>query len=213
MVLPTNAKTLSIANASFWTLSKALFLCIFVAICSVLSCVVSHNWLSTVSDVATPSVFVATRNGDEYIWDSGASIDLVGTQDIDRLTEADKIVMDPPQVIDTAAGPHKVDFKVKVWCKPLRQWIHALLMPKGTPKVVSAGVRCVDQGYGFWWPPYSTDPEIWKPVNNSRDNREFQLVNSRLQNYVPIATSDSSMSQTSVFTWSPGCAAAVPAKS
>ena len=160
MTLPVdnNIKSVRISRVSCWTLIKALVLCMFVAICSVVSCFVGHNWLSIVSEVATPSLFVATRNGDEYIWDTGASIDLIGEQDTDKLTKADKVPLDPPLIIDTAAGPHKANSKHKIWCKPLGQWIYALLMPTGTPKVVSAGVRCVDQGYAFWWPPYSTEP-------------------------------------------------------
>ena len=111
LVLPKDTKTVKFSRVSCWTLIKALALCIFVAICSVVSCFVCQNWLSTVSDVAVPSIFVATRNGDEYIWDTGASIDLIGVQDTDGLTKADKVPMDPPMITDTAAGPHKFDFK------------------------------------------------------------------------------------------------------
>ena len=105
MALPRDAKTIKFSKVSCWTLMKAFFLCMSVAICSVVLSLVGHNWLSTDSEMAVPSSLAATRNGDDYIWDTGASIDLMGVQDATNLSDADKITLNPPLAIETVAGP------------------------------------------------------------------------------------------------------------
>ena len=45
--------------------------------------------LGEVVYVATPSAVVATQHGDDWIWDSGASLHLIGVQDTVNLSEAD----------------------------------------------------------------------------------------------------------------------------
>ena len=139
-------------------------------------------------------------------------MDLLGSQDIPDLAEKDKIYLDPPLPIDTAAGRQYVEYKIKTWCKPFMQWIYPLVMPGGTPKLVSAGVRCTDEGYGFWWAPYALEPEIWKPVINSRKNTRFRFTPVKVQSHVPYVTSeDFQFNGLGLeFSWNPGCAAAVP---
>ena len=61
-------------------------------------------------------------------------------------------------------------------CSPLHEDICPLLMPKGTPKVLSCGMRCVELGYGFWWAPYSLEPEIWIPIAGSPGEFKFKNV-------------------------------------
>ena len=80
-------------------------------------------------------------------------MDLIGKQDAMNISEKDKIMLDPPIQIDTASGKNSVEFSVEAYCHPLDQTVTPLVMAAGTPKVVSTGLRCVDQGYGFWWPP------------------------------------------------------------
>ena len=80
-------------------------------------------------------------------------MDLIGEQDATQLTEKDKTILDPPMKIDTASGKTSVDFKVECQCKPLNQTVTPLVMAAGTPNVVSAGLRCVEEGYGFWRAP------------------------------------------------------------
>ena len=94
--------------------------------------------------IATPSAVTATKHGDDWIWDSGASLNLIGVQDTADMTEKDKIYLNPPITINTAAGQQVVDYKVLAYCQPLAQWVQTLVMPVGTPKVVSAGVKCTD---------------------------------------------------------------------
>ena len=39
---------------------------------------------------------------------------------------------------------------------------HPYVLPS-TPDVLSIGYRCVEEGYGFWWPPFSRKPVLTKP--------------------------------------------------
>ena len=121
MALPQDTKCIKFNKVSCWTLLKAFVLCMFVAICSAVFNAVGCHWWESNSVGATSSALVATQNGDNYIWDTGASTNLMGVQSTVGLTDADKIMLDPPIDIDTAAGPHQVAFKVKAWCKPLAQ--------------------------------------------------------------------------------------------
>ena len=134
-VIP-EVRKVRIAGSTCWTLLKALLLCILIAVCSTVFDVSAI--LGEVVHVATPSAVVATQHGDDWIWDSGASLHLIGVQDTVNLSEADKIPCIPPTVIDTAGGQQVVDYKVLAFCKPIMQWVHTLVMPAGTPKVLSA---------------------------------------------------------------------------
>ena len=39
---------------------------------------------------------------------------------------------------------------------------------KGTPLVLTDGARCIKQGYGFHWPPWSREPYFELPVNGKK---------------------------------------------
>ena len=175
-VIP-EVKKVRIAGSTCWTLLKALLLCILVTVCSLVFD--TSAILGEVVHVATPSAVVATQHGDDWIWDSGASLHLIGVQDTVNLSDADKIPCIPPTVIDTAGGQQVVDYKGLAFRKPIMQWVQTLVMPAGTPKVLSAGMQCAESGYGFWWAPYSKFPEIWRPLNNSRTNTKFRLLNTK----------------------------------
>ena len=86
------------------------------------------------------------------------------------MTEKDKITLDPPIRIDTAAGKTTVDYSLEAYCEPLGQTVYPLVMADGTPNVISIRKRCTDEGYGFRWAPYSKSQQTWKPVHNCRDN-------------------------------------------
>ena len=102
---------------------------------------------------AYTTAVVGLQHGGDWILDTGDSMDLIGKQDTVNMTEKDKIMPDPPIRVDTASGKTSVDCSVEAYCQPLDQTIHPLVMAAGTRKVVSTGMRCQDQGYGFWWPP------------------------------------------------------------
>ena len=131
MALPPSKAHVRIVKPSCWTLLKALCLCMLLAVCTTVIYPVLNAFLGQDVLVATPSAVIATAHGDDYIWDSGASMDLLGSQDIPDLAEKDKIYLDPPLPIDTAAGRQYVEYKVKTWCKPFMQWIYPLVMPEG----------------------------------------------------------------------------------
>ena len=119
---------------------------------------------------ALPSVkaLAGRRQRDEWIWDSGSTNDLIGIQDVKLRDLDNKTLLHSPVVLDTAGGEETADSALPMHCSPLREDICPLLMPKGTPKVLSCGMRCVELGYGFWWAPYSEEPEIWIPIGGSR---------------------------------------------
>ena len=120
-----------------------------MAFCPIATTLGNDNVLYAYTNI----VMVGLQHGGDWIWDTGASMDLIGKQDTVNMTEKDKITLDPPIRIDTAAGKTTVDYSVEAYCEPLGQTVYPLVMADGTPKVISTGKRCTDEGYGFWWAP------------------------------------------------------------
>ena len=59
---------------------------------------------------------VGLQHGGDWIWDTGASMDLIGKQDTVNIAAQDKIMLEPPIRIDTASGKASVDFSVEAYC-------------------------------------------------------------------------------------------------
>ena len=89
--------------------------------------------------------------------------------------------------IDTASGKSSVHFKVEGQCKPRNQTVTPLVMAAGMPDFVSTRLPCVEEGYAFWWPPYSKKPDICKPVNNCRPNARFTCITAKVKPMYPLS--------------------------
>ena len=102
----------------------------------------------------------ATRR--RFIPDSGASADLVGQQGLDEEEQKSATRATDTLNISTANGlavsNDEVDLdvpKLGIWIKP-----HIL---EDCPDVLSMGIRCAEQGFGFYWDPFSYRPKSIRP--------------------------------------------------
>ena len=86
MALPTGDKNVRIAESSRWALLKPLCLCIFVTVFSMAGDPIANAIFGQGVLYAAPSAVLGIQNGDDWIWDSGASMDLIGVQDTVNMT-------------------------------------------------------------------------------------------------------------------------------
>ena len=73
-----------------------------------------------------------------------------------------------PISLSTANGPRQVKQQVSMQAPRLDDDADSYLLPD-TPKVLTVGYRCVEKGYGFYWPPYSRRPFFTKPAEHGGD--------------------------------------------
>ena len=118
IVLPPERRHIEIMAPSLW----ALILCVLIRICMMIYYPIA-TIIGSDAVFATASAVVGLQNGEDWIWDTGASMDLIGKQDATQLTETDKIALNPPINIDTASGKTSVEFKVECQCLPLNQTV------------------------------------------------------------------------------------------
>ena len=102
----------------------------------------------------------ATRR--TFILDSGASADLVGQQGLDK--EEQKKVKRTTDTLNVSTdngltvSQDEVDLdvpKLGIKIKP-----HIL---EDCPDALSIGIRCDEQGFGFYWDPFSYQPKLIRP--------------------------------------------------
>ena len=92
-----------------------------------------------------------------WLCDTGCPCDLTSKKALDH--EGRKMIQqaDVPQVFNTANGQIRADTTVTMQIPHLMETIEPYLLPN-TPDVISIGRRCVREGYGFYWPPFSEEP-------------------------------------------------------
>ena len=134
-------RSMSIMAPSLW----AFIVCVFIKLCMMILSPLATDFGRENVLFANTAAVVGLQHGEEWIWDTGASMDLIGKQDAMNIMEKDKIMFDPPISIDTASGKTSVDFSVEAYCNPIGQTVTPLVMAAATRKVISTGVRCVDQ--------------------------------------------------------------------
>ena len=81
-----------------------------------------------------------------------------------------------PVNLITANGATSADKRASVEVPELGSNLEFYLL-KSTPPVVSVGKRCLDEGYGFYWPPYC------KPFFVKPDGKKLHC---RLRGRVPV---------------------------
>ena len=98
----------------------------------------------------------------EYLLDSGASIDMVGADSVAeeenlRIKNAAKTLN-----INTANGKVTANETIAVKLPNLGIELDPLIL-KNCPNVLSMGKRCADEGFGFYWDPFSKTPRLIRP--------------------------------------------------
>ncbi len=102
----------------------------------------------------------ATRR--RFILDSGASADLVGEEGLDEderrnVTKAADILN-----ISTANGPTASTDEVELDVPNFGIRAKTRILDD-CPDVLSMGIRCAEQGFGFYWDPFSYEPRLVRP--------------------------------------------------
>jgi len=100
----------------------------------------------------------AASAGKRRMWlcDTGCPFDLASKQRLGKL----KQFIEPAectQYLDTANGRLEVSEAIHMQIPSLCENVCPLVL-EDTPDVLTIGRRCVKQGFGFYWPPYSTEP-------------------------------------------------------
>ena len=131
----------------------------------------------TIVSPATPH----TTNGkvpvavDSWLMDSGTPLDIVNKASIagnrHRVRKIDRIVL------DTANGQNVADRGIDLVVELLGQDILPYVLDS-SPNVLSIGRRCVVDGYGWYWPPYSLSPYLIHPVSG-------EFIYMRVEDYCP----------------------------
>ena len=94
-----------------------------------------------------------------FILDSGASADLVGEEGLDE--EERKRVKKATDVLNlsTANGPTASTDEVELDVPNLGIRVKTRILGD-CPDVLSMGIRCAEQGFGFYWDPFSYKPRL-----------------------------------------------------
>ena len=129
-----------------------------------------------------PIMTCAAKSSDlEFLADTGSEEDLLSTSDKSRyFPRAEPLDADKPVNLVTANGPTSADKVAKVKVPELNSKVEFYLL-NSTPPVVSVGKRCLDEGYGFYWPPYR------KPFFVRPDGTKLHC---RLRGRVPVIGGD-----------------------
>ena len=85
-----------------------------------------------------------------WIFDSGSTFDLVGTEDIPNIFRGSSKKLSQPVKLNAANGTIKVDSSIQLQVGSIQVVVDALVLPK-TPPVISMGKKCMVEGYGFHW--------------------------------------------------------------
>ena len=113
----------------------------------------------------------------EFLADTGSEEDLLSNTDKRRYyPRSEPTSADNPVNLITANGPTSADKVARVTVPELNSKVEFYLL-NSTPPVVSVGKRCLDEGFGFYWPPYR------KPFFVKPDGTKLQC---RLRGRVPI---------------------------
>ena len=110
-----------------------------------------------------------------WMADTGASVDAINSTVISRAGLKKVQMLGVAQTYETAAGDVTVDSTISLHSNRIGK-INAVLL-EGSPAVVSVGKRCMEEGYGFYWPPF-TPPHIIHPDGTTR-------VDCIVKQYVP----------------------------
>ena len=117
----------------------------------------------------------------EWLVDTGSGHDLI---DATTAGKFQKWIRESPKTykLHTAGGIRNVNQEVPLYVSQLGDKAVGLILPS-TPAVLSMGRRCVEEGYHFEWPPFSSSPFMIAP-----DGKMIRLF---VRGYVPYIRKDS----------------------
>lgn len=95
-----------------------------------------------------------------WIVDTGSSVDAIDKASLSKQGRKSVTFLDET-TFQTAAGPALCNSSITLYSRKLGGDINAVVLDD-TPPLFSMGRRCMEEGYGFYWPPGLT-PFILKP--------------------------------------------------
>ena len=117
----------------------------------------------------------------EWLMDTGSGHDLIDAATAAKfrkwIRQASKTFK-----LHTAGGVRKVGEELPFWVAHLGDKAAALILPS-TPAVLTIGRRCVEEGYHFEWPAFSSSPFMIAP--------DGKLIRMFVRGYVPYVRKDS----------------------
>jgi RNA:NAD 2'-phosphotransferase (TPT1/KptA family) len=110
-----------------------------------------------------------------WMADTGASVDVVDQQQISKEGQKKVRRLEDSRTYETAAGDVTVNSAISLHSNRVGS-IDAIILD-GSPAIISVGRKCMIEGYGFYWPPF-TPPHIISPGGQRR-------VDCIVEDYVP----------------------------
>ena len=98
----------------------------------------------------------ADAETEEWIWDTGAALDVASAA-----VAGKREVSFAPPILSAGGVVNSVE-SVVVEMAEIGDTVKAAVLPN-TPNSLSAGRRCVQQGFSFVWRPWEAKPKIWAP--------------------------------------------------
>ena len=116
----------------------------------------------------------------KWMADTGASIDAIDIHLLSKAGRRKVRTLFSQRTFETAAGDVNTNSSIELHSDQIGA-IDAVLLNK-TPPVISIGKRCMQHGFGFYWPPYA-DPHIILPDGKTR-------VQCVVEDFVPYIVED-----------------------
>ena len=98
--------------------------------------------------------------------DTGAGVDLISRATVAALTQH-ITKSSEPLALTTANGDIDATDEITLFVNCIKMMIQLHVLPN-TPNVLSVGRRVVEEGFGFYWDPYSLEPYMTSPSTGVR---------------------------------------------
>ena len=107
-----------------------------------------------------------------HLMDTGTPFDIVSVNDVNAEAESHEVRSDHNVTLNAVDGLQDVDYVLPLTLRMSNRYkekIQALLIDQTSPAALSTCRRCMEMGYGFYWPPYD------KPRMVDPDGRNIPL--------------------------------------
>ncbi len=101
-----------------------------------------------------------------WLMDTGSGVDLISRATIAALTQH-ITKSSEPLALTTANGDIDATDEITLFVNCIKMMIQLHVLPN-TPNVLSVGRRVVEEGFGFYWDPYSLEPYMTAPSTGGR---------------------------------------------
>ena len=144
---------------------------------------VSPDRASVTTTASSVPASVLNSGIDRWIADTGCGHDLVQASDVSRFKRYMEPYSGDPVTLETANGLVEINHEIELRVHEIEEDVRACVLD-ATPAVLSVGRRCMDHGYGFYWPP-GEKPTLVCPGG--------KVVHLDVDQYVPFVTCPNSV--------------------